>query len=36
MYELAGEQEILAQKRTVLVVLQGRKNFGGVYNEEIT
>lgn len=36
MYELVGEQEILAHERTVLGVLQENKNFGIVYKEEIT
>lgn len=36
MYELAEEQEILAHERTVVAVLQGTKDFGGVYKEEIT
>lgn len=35
MYELTGEQVILAHKRAVLVVLQERRNFGGIYKEEI-
>lgn len=36
MYELVGEQEILAHKRTILGVLQEMKNFGRVSREEIT
>lgn len=36
MYELVGEQEILPHKRTVLGVLQEKKNFGIIYKEQIT
>lgn len=36
MYELVGEQEILAHKRIILGVLQEKENFGRLYKEEIT